>query len=191
MRSRRHGFAASGRALLLALLIPAGAAPALATNPTSVAAPLEARVRAAFLFNFARYTQWPTEPQQRAFTFCVVEDAAMRQVLEETVSGKDISGRPPAVQVLQDPQQDLGACQLIYLPQLQDGVRAQWLDRLEGRPVLTVSEGRDFTRQGGMVGFHLVERRLRFAINPGRVNRAGMQMSSRLLGLADIESGGR
>ncbi len=191
MKPPRHSFATWGRALLLALLLPATSSAALATDPSSVVAPLEARVRAAFLFNFARYTQWPSQPPERAFTFCVVGDAAMQQVLEETVAGKDISGRQPRVRALQDAGQSLDGCQLLYLPPLQNGARAQWLDQLGDRPVLTVSEGRDFTRQGGMVGFHLVERRLRFAINPARVHRTGMQMSSRLLGLADIETGAR
>ncbi len=189
MRLGRPCIASWSRALLLALMLP-GAAPALATNPSSVAAPLEARVRAAFLFNFARYTQWPPHSPQSLFTFCVVEDTAMQQVLEETIAGKDISGRPPVVRMLREPDQDLSACHLLYLPQLNDAAREQWLTRVSKQPVLTVSEGRGFAREGGMVGFHLVERRLRFAINPGQVSRAGMQMSSRLLGLADIESGG-
>ena len=68
---------------------------------------------------------------------------------------------------------------------------AATLDELKGAPVLTVGDGDDFARNGGMIGLFVEDGRMRFAINPDAAHRAGLRLSSQLLKLAKIVKEGR
>ena len=173
---------------LLGLLLTAALTVSVATasNSDNDPASLQSRVRAAFLFNFARFTQWPdTDSGMQSFDFCVVDSAELEKALVETLKGKQIDGKPVAVRGIET-LNDAATCRLLYLPDLAQPAQDNWLQAVAGQSVLTVSEGRDFCLSGGMIGLYLADRRLRFSINPQVVHDAGMQMSSRLLSLADI-----
>lgn len=146
---------------------------------------LETRLRAAFLFNFARFTDWPADQARQRFDLCVRGTDDLALVIGNELNGKQVREREVRVRRVLQPT-GLNGCQLLYLQNNQHPLSAQWLEALAGEPVLLVGEGRSFSRAGGMVGFFLSEGRLRFSINPVRVRGAGLAMSSRLLNLADI-----
>ncbi|MGJ8667846.1 MAG: YfiR family protein [Oceanococcus sp.] len=152
---------------------------------------LETRVRAAFLFNFARYTEWPTasDSTDSSFRFCVAQSQELEQALQQTLQSKKIFGLTPSIQLLQHTKR-VSECRLLYLPDLPQPELQAWLQAASDMDILVISEGRDFPKTyPGMVGFFLLDGRIRFAINPTHVKQSGLQMSSRLLGLADIISG--
>ena len=172
----------------MGILLPVTLLPAHAMANSDA---LETRVRAAFLFNFARYTEWPNAaiPAQTRFRFCVAESEDVKKALESTLADKQILGSKPSIDLL-DASQTIDECHLLYVPQLSEGRQRAWLEAANNRSILVISEGRDFPKSApGMVGFFLVDGRIRFAINPTHVNQAGLQMSSRLLGLAEIVNG--
>lgn len=148
-------------------------------------------LRAAFLYNFAKFTEWPGEAAATSpLTLCVVDDVAVESALAELVGGSVINGRPVAISHGASGAR-LRACHLLYIGEASDDRMTSVLEELQGAPVLTVSTGDGFVRLGGMVGLFVEEGRMRFAINPDAAQRAGVKLSSRLLTLAKILKDGR
>jgi YfiR/HmsC-like len=142
-------------------------------------------LRAAFLFNFAKFTEWPGEVTPSSpLTLCVLDDSAVEGALSELVGTGPINGR--AVTISRGPSARLRACHLLYVGDTNTARTAAILDELRGAPVLTVSDGAEFIRSGGIIGLIVEEGRMRFAINPDAAQRAGLRLSSRLLQLAKI-----
>ena len=79
---------------------------------------------------------------------------------------------------------ELGPCHILFIPGAEQRRLGEVLRRLGGAPTLTVGEARRFARGGGIIGFVLVEGRLRFEINEDAAHRAGLKVSSQLLKLA-------
>lgn len=168
--------------LLLSMTTPSAA---LAQDEVDISL----RVRAAFLFNFARFTSWPEVDQATMdgrLIYCVVGSSGLTRALRVATEGKQVSTQPIEVRAPERPT-DLAACDVVYLNETS----SPWLEGLRGTPKLLVGEGTDFARAHGMVGFFVRDGRLRFAIHLRRVDEAGLQMSSRLLGLATLVGEGR
>jgi len=143
-------------------------------------------LRAAFLYNFAKFTEWPGDGTPSSpLTLCGLDDGAVEGALSELVGNGPINGR--AVAISRGPSgARLRACHLLYVGDTNSVRIAAILDELRGAPVLTVSDGADFIRSGGIIGLIVEEGRMRFAINPDAAQRAGLRLSSRLLQLAKI-----
>ncbi len=147
-------------------------------------------LRAAFLFNFAKFTEWPGDiGPSTPLTLCVLDDSAVEGALSELVGAAPINGR--AVSISRGPSGGrLRACHLLYIGDTNSARTAAILDELRGAPVLTVSDGSEFIRSGGIIGLIVEDGRIRFVINPDAAQRAGLRLSSRLLQLAKISKGG-
>ena len=175
----RRGPSWVGVAILLFGLLSAPA-PALADEGPD----LSARVRAAFLFNFARFTAWPSEggaASDGRMTYCVINDPRVAAALRTATADKQVSGQ--AVRVLEPTKPEaMTVCDVVYLRETPP----QWLTVPQSQATLVVGEGDDFARDHGMIGFFVNDGRLRFAINTARVRGAGLQISSRLLKLARL-----
>ncbi len=142
-------------------------------------------LRAAFLYNFAKFTEWPDDTAAAgALTLCVLDDGAVEVALTELVGTSLINGRSVTVSRGASGTR-LRTCHILYIGET-DTPRATILDEVEKVPVLTVSNGDEFVRTGGMIGLFVEEGRMRFAINPDAAQRAGVRLSSRLLQLAKI-----
>lgn len=177
MGVRRAGVTACA-ALAAALLLAQGSAVGqVATQPA---------LRAAFLLNFAKFAEWPDEAASAGpLTLCVIDDGEVQRVLADLVAGGPINGRQGAVATGGRPE-SIRSCHLVYLGEKSAGRAAAILDQARGAPVLTVSDGDEFIRLGGMVGFFVEGGRMRFAVNPDAAQRAGVRLSSKLLQLARI-----
>jgi hypothetical protein len=166
--------------LLAGLLLPAAARGA---PPT----PTEYEVKTAFLFNFAKFVEWPQAafPDAGApFTICVLAEGALGLQMAGTLSEKTVHDRPLAVRRLDGPG-DAGGCQVVFLGPSEGGRVEKDLSALKGAPVLTVGDVEGFARRGGMIGFTLKDRRVRFDINQTPAAVAGLKISSQLLKLAE------
>ena len=143
-------------------------------------------LRAAFLYNFAKFTEWPGDlAPSSPLTLCVLDDSAVEGALSELVGASPINGR--AVIISRGPSgARLRACHLLYVGDTNSTRTAAILDELQGAPVLTVSDGADFIHSGGIIGLIVEDGRMRFAINPEAAQRARLRLSSRLLQLAKI-----
>ena len=168
------------------------AAVLLAGGDATAQAVTQPELRAAFLYNFAKFTEWPGQaaPTTSPLMLCVIDDSAVEDALGHLVGTGTINGRPATVS--RDPGgAALRACHVLYLGEGTSGRTAAILDGLQGAPVLTVSAGDGFIRSGGMVGLFVEDGRMRFAVNPDAAHRAGVRLSSRLLQLAKIVKGAR
>ena len=168
----------------LCLLVPllAGATVQLAAQDVT-----EVTLKGAFLFNFARFTQWPADVLQGDSTVaaCVVGDPAVGDAFSRTVKGKRISGHPIAVTAIA-PDMSLPTCHVLYLSGLADARIADIVSRVRDVPILTVSDAEAFSKRGGIVEMFVDAGRMRFRINARSAKRARLKLSSQLLALAEI-----
>ena len=151
----------------------------------------EYRVKAAFLYHFAQMVEWPGEAggdEKKPITLCTIGKDPFGGDLEVTLQGKLIGSRPLAIRHLKDPG-EAEACQLLFVPGDRKQA-AQALAALKDSAVLTVGEGEDFLKQGGMIGFTMdSDNKVRFVINVDAASRARLKISARLLMLAKTVMG--
>ena len=147
----------------------------------------EVRLKGAFIFNFARFTDWPPEALSSSSTVsaCVVGDKPISDALQSAVSGQRLSGRPVVVSLL-DPKTTVLNCHLLYVSGVDRARLSELVVRLREAPVLTVSDDDAFLKAGGMIQIFIESGKMRFRINPRAAKRAHLQLSSRLLALAEL-----
>ncbi len=157
------------------------------TSPADESLQTEYRVKAAFLYNFARFTTWPELPAGE-FTLCVLGSDALGEQLD-TLLDKTVHERQLRVIHLNSTTR-LDQCQLVFVGRSYAHKLRTVMSALRDRPVLTVSEIDDFISSGGMIGFRLIDNKVRFEINTAAASSAGLSISSKLLTLATtIRSG--
>jgi hypothetical protein len=168
-----------GKCALLALLLVADAAGAA----QAVSQP---SLKAAFLYNFAKFAEWPVDAAAGGpLTLCVLADDASEDALVKLVNGASVNGR--AVTVSRSaPKTKVRTCHLLYIAEPDADTIAGILEEVKGAPVLTVGDGDAFARRGGIVGLVIEDGRMRFAINPDAAQRSGVRLSSKLLSLAKL-----
>jgi len=149
-------------------------------------ATLERQVKAAYLLNFTRYVDWPAAsfPDSAApVNLCLVgSDEAMPEIVRQTIEGRRSRGRPVRL-IRPDVPSQAGDCHVVFLP-AETPLANTWLAALRGTPTLTVGEGPEFIRHGGMVAFMIVDQTVRFLIDDAAARAAGLRISSRVLALA-------
>ncbi len=159
-------------------------------SPTPATAP-ENQVKAAFLYNFARFVDWPEgalEEMGEVFRIGVMGDEALADAVDRAIEGKSAHGRSVVVQRPHDPE-DLGGYHLLFIAASENRRLEEIFDALHGRPVLTVGETDRFARLGGMIRFRIADVRLRFEVNLRAAADPGLRVSSRLLSVASAVTG--
>jgi hypothetical protein len=149
--------------------------------------PGEYEVKAAFLYNFAKFVEWPPDafPSPTApITIGVISDERFQFVLRQALMGKTAQNRPLVVKSLQSPLQDLHPYQIVFVSSAERGAIGDLLDAARDVNVLTVGETEGFAQRGGMVNFVILDNKVRFEINNLSVRNSGLRVSARLLQLA-------
>lgn len=144
-------------------------------------------VKAAFLYNFAKFVEWPAQAFPaigEPFSLCIFGDDPFGGYLERVVEGKSVQDRTLAVRHLAHVE-DTAPCQMIFIGTSELSQLHGILATLTDAPVLTVGDTEDIVYRGGMIGFHMVGNRVRFLINQDAVERVGLHVSSQLLKVAD------
>ena len=150
--------------------------------------PSEYQVKAAFLFNFAKFVDWPsgTYPgPQSPFAICVLGDDPFGPVLENTLAGKSLGTHPVVLRRTKD-LAEARRCQVVFVSSSQSHRYAEVVEGVRGARVLLVGETDGFASAGGAIEFTLEGNHVRFAINPEAAQRTGLTLSSKLLMLARI-----
>jgi hypothetical protein len=175
--------------LTLSLIFFLGAALQLrAQGPAPGPAFDEYQVKAAFLYNFAKFVEWPLgtfATPSEPIVICIVGQDPFGSTLDDMVQGKKIGDRFFAVRRLQDAQQ-ASKCQILFIGAGEWKRTRALLDAMKGAAILTVGETDDFTSFGGVVGFKLDGPRVRLQIAPDAGERSRLRISSKLLSLAEI-----
>jgi hypothetical protein len=158
----------------------------LVTTSTTAQTVDEYHVKAAFVFNFAKFIQWPTEAFKTPsdpLVICVVGQDQMANSLRETVNGNAIDGRPVIIRQIAISQGPCD-CHILF-------VGASAMKRFRSQPkestgVLTVGETPGFAADGGTINLKLEDGKVRFEINVSEAERQQLHVSSKLLSLAQV-----
>jgi hypothetical protein len=184
-RLRRHS-AVWEVAILILTAACCGRTLAAGTNASSNA-PLEYEVKAAFLFRFAQFVEWPADTFKGAgepFTYCTIGDDPFRGALEQTLNGKTIGQPALRVEHLNGAGK-IGECQVLFIGGPGDKKHvAEALATAGSLPILTVGEADQFAENGGAIGFCTEENKIRFEVNLNAAGKAGLKISAKLLALA-------
>ncbi len=148
----------------------------------------ESRVKAAYLYNFAKFVEWPAgvfrTPDDPA-VICVVGDQRTSDVLEPAVSGKRANGRPVEARRPRSTA-EFKSCQVLFIGFSDKKRIAELLTGLQKASVLTVGQSDQFIPLGGMINLALKNSTIELEIDPEASNAAGLKISSRLLVVARL-----
>ena len=148
----------------------------------------EYRLKAAFIYNFARFIEWPSEAFNSAdapFVIAVVGTDPFTGALEQAVSGKVVGARRVEIRHF-DSVDKIGPCQILFVPTTDDETEAAIIEREKDGHVLTVGESENFETNGGCLRFFTQDNKIRFEINTDVTDQAQLRISSKLLKLARI-----
>jgi hypothetical protein len=146
----------------------------------------EYEVKATYLYNFARFIEWPARDaaeKNETFAVCVLGQDPFGPILDTILAGEAIDGkhmvhrRIPAVQ-------DAGDCRIVFISSSEESRLKETLSVLGKTSALTVSDISDFSVRGGMIQFVVEQNKVRFEVNLGTTGRAGLVLSSELLKVA-------
>ena len=168
----------------LALVVAAGlmVAPVRAESRS----PTEYEVKAAFIYNFARYIQWPKgSDANKPFVIGVIGKDPFGFALDDAVRGQTVQGRPVAVTRFERID-DIINCDILFVCSSESGHLQQIFLTLRKAPVLTIGDMNEFAELGGMINLINENNRIRFEINPQAIGRVGLKAGSQVLRLAKI-----
>lgn len=193
MRRNNHGFL-TGRlcSWLGALLLGFSAWSAsnlaeAAPPPEPDATALEYKVKAGYLFNFAKFVEWPAGATNSSdeFRIGIVDDGEVFAVISSALAGKVVQNRK-VVTVSVKPGAEAKNCHLVFIARSQSAKVESVLEAIGNAPVLTVSETEKFAAKGGGIGFIMVGENIRFEVNLSAAERAGLKISSKVASMAII-----
>lgn len=147
----------------------------------------EPALKAAFIYNFAKFTDWPADavPATKPLLLCVLGDDAVGQALEQAVKSRMIGGHSLSVSYVASVAER--ECHVLYMSGAKASQAGPLVASMRDVPVLTISDGEGFIELGGIVQFYFEHGRLRFTIRVQSAKRARLQVSSQLLALAKLQ----
>jgi hypothetical protein len=172
------------RFYVLALVLVCSLESAMAHAQSNAAS--EYQVKGAFLYNFAKFVEWPAEAfssPDAAMQICIFGDNPFGEDLQAVARNKSVAGHPVRVVQLRKIREARG-CHILFIASPQNSQPGQILAELRGISVLTVSDVAGFTSQGGMINFVVENERVRFEVNAKAAVEARLRISSKLLSLA-------
>ncbi len=149
----------------------------------------EYKLKAAYLYKFATYIEWPERAFQDAdspFVIGVLGPDLVGGDLRKIAKVKRIAGRRIEVRNYEQPQ-EIGQCHILFLPKgLADGKQRVAVKSLSGRHILFVGEDADFLKHGGVVDFVVRENRIQIHISQPAYEREELEVSAQLLRIAVV-----
>jgi hypothetical protein len=146
----------------------------------------EYKIKAAYLLNFAKFVEWPTNrfpTPATAIKVGVLGKDPFGPDLERTIGGRMIGGRKCEILRTDDLDTAL-SCHIIFISSSERKQLPAIIEKLHHGNVLTVGEWEQFTQQGGVIRFYLYENTVRFEVNAQAAEKAGLRVSSKLLQVA-------
>ena len=171
---------------LLALFLLVALAPLGAGPPP----PNEYALKAVFLYNFCRFIEWPDSgfhSRQEPLVIGIVGADPFGGMLAEAIAGETYHGRPIQIAHFAGPR-DIRQCHLLFVSQSNAGQLEQIFAAVAGLNVVTVGETQTFLDRGGMIALVAEQNRVRLRINSGALRTTRLNVSSKLLQVADIRS---
>jgi YfiR/HmsC-like len=145
----------------------------------------ESQVKAAFVFNFVKFVDWPSEAFNDSgapIIVGVVGEDSTSSAIDQTINGKTANGRRLLIKRFPN-FKAITRCHILFISFSQRDNLRQILAAV-GPAVLTVGETEGFAQMGGIINFTIVDKKVRFEINQTAAERAGLRVSAKLLSLA-------
>jgi YfiR/HmsC-like len=153
--------------------------------------PSEYELKAAFLYSFAKFIDWPSKAfasPQSPFVICILGADPFGAAIDDTLRGKSIGDHPVVVQRAKEAS-EVRHCQIVFVSSQTTRPLSEILASLQGSTALVVGESDRFADSGGAIQLILDQNHIRFAINEAAAENAGLHISSKLLALAKIVRG--
>jgi len=189
MVEQTHGLKLSRRMMRIACLI-LYAGLTICFSPSTPAASdeatLEHRVKAAFLYKFASYVEWPERTFPRPdspLTIAIIGAEAIAAELSQIVSGRAAQGRPVTVRRIRVGE-SLAGTHILFISAIDAERLAMVMQAARSQPILVVTSSEGMLSQGSMINFLPIERRLGFEISLDNSRKSGLTLNSRLLAVA-------
>jgi len=148
--------------------------------------PAEYEVKAAYLYNFGRFVEWPAKvasDKSDSFRICVLGQDPFGRILDEALSGETIDGKHVVAKRITKPLEAVD-CRILFISSSEEKRLNDTLMAIDKAGVLTVSDMPEFLQRGGMIQFVLDSNRVRFEINLTAAENASLTLSSELLKVA-------
>jgi hypothetical protein len=172
--------------LIASLMITAGS-----VRSSEAASPNRNQLKAALLYNFAKYVEWPLQSfptPASPLVMGIIGANELRDELEILLKGRTINGRPFEIRTV-GPNDDLSGCHVLYLELPDRRLVAEVLNRTRDLPALSVGEVPQFGEMGGIIELAEVGNRFRFQVQLRNARQRGLTLSSKLLALASSVEG--
>jgi hypothetical protein len=150
------------------------------------AKPTDFQVKAAYLYNFGRFVEWPpkvTSAKTGSFTICVLGEDPFGRALDDILAREKIGNQSVAARRISNPRESLD-CHILFISSSEANRLNKIIDALDKSAVLTVSDLPEFSQHHGMIQFVLEGNRVRFEVNLSATQKAGLTLSSELLKVA-------
>ena len=144
----------------------------------------EYEVKAAFLYNFTKFVEWPAKGAAD-FVVGIFGDDPFGSALENATRGKSVNGRAIRIHSLKDPT-EARDCSIVFVTSTDTRKTAQLLEAVVSTPVLTVGETAEFMKMGGMIRLSVEGNHIGVVINNGAAESAGLKISAKLMSLAQL-----
>jgi hypothetical protein len=154
--------------------------------PAQKSKPQEYEVKATYLYNFARFVEWPATAaaaKSDSFAICVLGQDPFGPAVDAIVAGEIIDAKPVLVKRFLKAQ-DAVICRVLYISSSEENRLKEVLAALDKSGVLTVSDIPEFSQRGGMIQFVQESNKIRFEVNLASAVAAGLTLSSELLKVA-------
>jgi hypothetical protein len=174
--------------LLAASLSTFAEAPPKTAAGREDAAYSEYQIKAAFIYKFATFVEWPKEalpPAEAPFKIGVLGKDPFHETLEQTLGANTIKDRKTAIERSSDPR-DLLDCQIVFIADSESGRIKETIELFKGHRILTVGDMDGFAVAGGIINLVNDGKKIRFEVNVDAARRAALKVSSSLLQLAQV-----
>lgn len=175
------------RFLVVRLLVVLIACPLLTPAQVHADEVHEVDMKAVFLYHFSAFVEWPPKAfidPYAPFVIGVLGDDPFGEVLDQVIQGEFKNQHPIIVRRFSR-RDDFTKCHILYVSDSERRRLNEIMNQLKGRPILTVSDIDGFNRAGGIVQFKRHSNRIGLAIDKASSDKAGLQISSKLLRLAE------
>jgi hypothetical protein len=149
----------------------------------------EAELKAAFLYNFIKFTEWPREQmanKKDPFVIGVLGKDPFGAALDRAIEGETFQQKPIVVRRFARMDESVGNSHALFIGVSEESNLPVILKLLDGQAILTMSEIETFIEQGGGIELQKEGNKLAFEVNVGAARRAGLGISAQLLRLAKL-----
>lgn len=148
----------------------------------------EYEIKAAFIYNFAKFVEWPEDAFGRAdapIIIGIVGKDPFGKMIDQAVEGRRANGRLVEIKRISWGS-EVKTCHILFVSSSESGKVGQLGELVKNAPILTIGETPGFASRGGIVNFTEEEGKVRFEINADAAKRARLTISSKLLSLAKV-----